>query len=180
MAEESEVQSLVREAQKQNQDAFGQIYDLFAKSLYNFIFTKVRHQQTAEDLLHTVFLKVWQNLGSYKPRRSAKFSTWLYQIANFTVIDYWRTKKPTVDLDVVENLSQFAQDPKLYEEYDYLWAAITKLPLNYQTILDLRFKQDLSVSETAVIMHKTQVGIRVLQHRALIALKSQLATNHKL
>ncbi|HTL39451.1 MAG TPA: RNA polymerase sigma factor [Methylomirabilota bacterium] len=175
MVPENEVQVLIGRAQQQDQAAFGDIYDLYAKPLYNFLFTKVRHQQTAEDLLHTVFLKAWQNLSSYKPRSTAKFSTWLYQIANYTLIDYWRTKKPIVELEVVENLSQFAQDPKLYEEYSYLWDSIKKLPFDYQTVLDLRFRQDLSVEETAIIMRKTQVGIRVLQHRALKALKHQLA-----
>ena len=174
MLQEHEIQTLVQRAQAQDQGAFGEIYDLFAKPLYNFLFGKVRHQQTAEDLLHTVFLKAWQNIQSYQPRSTAKFSTWLYQIANYTVIDFWRTRKPSVDLETVENLSQFAQDPELYEKYDYLWAAVAELPLNYQTVLDLRFKQDLSVEEAAQIMRKTQVGIRVLQHRALKALKDKL------
>jgi RNA polymerase sigma factor (sigma-70 family) len=79
-----------------------------------------------------------------------------------------------VELEAVENLSQFALDPKLYENYDYLWTAIAQLPLSYQTILDLRFKQDLSVEEAAQAMQKTEVGVRVLQHRALKALRRQL------
>src|SRR5690348_4817217 len=134
MIHEDEVQQLVREAQSQNSDAFGRIYDALAKPLYNFIFSKIRHREVAEDLLQTVFVKAWQNLGSYRPKPEAKFSTWLYQIANYTLIDYWRTKKPTIELDLVENLSQFALNPKLYEEYDYLWAAIAQLPLSYQTV----------------------------------------------
>ena len=110
----------------------------------------------------------------YKPKQSAKFSTWLYQIANFTLIDYWRTKKTTTELTEVENLSAFAVDPEAYEEYEYLWIAISQLPLEYQTVLDLRFKQDMSVEETAQIMHKSLVGVRVLQHRAMKALKDKL------
>ncbi len=174
MADEIRIQALIKEAQEGQKDAFGQIYDVFAKPIYNFLFGKIRHPQVAEDLLHTVFLKAWQNLTSYQPRASAKFSTWLYQIANYTLIDYWRTKKPTVELEAVENLSQFAQDPKLYEDYEYLWMAISQLPLTYQTVLDLRFKQDLTVEETAEAMNKTEVGVRVLQHRALKALKVKL------
>jgi RNA polymerase sigma-70 factor, ECF subfamily len=127
-------------------------------------------------LVHTVFLKAWTNLRSYQPRANAKFSTWLYQIAHYTLIDHWRTKKTTTELVEVENLAAFAEDPKFFEEYGYLWKAIKKLPISYQEVLDLRFKQDLSVEETAQIMGKTTVGIRVLQHRALKALKTHL--NH--
>ncbi len=174
---EAQIQELVRRAQAQDEQAFGLLYEELSRPIYNFLFSKIRHQQVTEDLLQTVFLKAWQNIGSYSPRAGAKFSTWLYQIANYTLIDYWRTKKPLVEIDVVENLSQFAQDPQLYEEYKYLWVAIGQLPLPYQTVIDLRFKQDMSVEETANIMRKTSVGIRVLQHRALRALKDKLKNN---
>lgn len=172
--QESDVQNLIRAAQGGNSGAFGQIYDLYSRQIYNFLFNKIRHRQTAEDLLHTVFLKAWTNLKSYKPQSTAKFSTWLYQIANFTLIDHWRTRKMTTELSGIENLIRFAEDPKLYEEYEYLWIAISELPLSHQVILDLRFKQDLSVEETAKVLRKTQVGVRVLQHRALKALRAKL------
>lgn len=171
---EADIQKLVKQAQQQDAEAFGRIYDQFARPLYNFLFSKLGHKEVTEDLVHTVFLKAWQNLGSYHPRQSAKFSTWLYQIANYTLIDHWRTRKPSVELTAVENLSQFAEDPKFYEEYEYLWIALSELPLPYQTVLDLRFKQDMSVTETAQIMGKSEIGIRVLQHRALKALKDKL------
>ncbi len=171
---ESEVQDLVKKAQDGSSEAFGHIYDTYSKQVYNFLFSKVRHPEVCEDLVHTVFLKTWTNLKSYQPRSSAKFSTWLFQIANYTLIDYWRTKKSTVELIEVENLAAFAQDPKFYEEYGYLWKAVEQLPLNYQTVLDLRFKQDMSVEEAAQVMNKTPIGIRVLQHRAMKALKSKL------
>jgi RNA polymerase sigma-70 factor (ECF subfamily) len=174
MLPESDVQKLVSQAQAGDSEAFGAIYDSYAKPIYNFLFGKVRHQQTTEDLVHTVFLKAWTNLKSYKPRPEAKFSTWLYQIANFTLIDHWRTRKITTELTGIENLAQFASDPKLYEEYGYLWDATAQLSLPHQTVLDLRFRQDLSVEETARIMRKTAIGVRVLQHRALKALRTKL------
>src|SRR3989344_196951 len=139
MFQESDIQQLVSKAQAGDQEAFGAIYDVYTKPLYNFLFNKLRHKQACEDLVHTVFLKAWTNLNSYQPRAYAKFSTWLFQIANYTLIDHWRTQKPTLDLTNVENFSQFAVDPKLYEEYDYLWKAAAQMPLDYQTVLDLRF-----------------------------------------
>lgn len=171
---EAGIQNLITRAQTGDSEAFGQIYDTYAKQVYNFLFSKIRHKETAEDLVHTAFLKAWTNLRSYKPRSNAKFSTWLFQIANFTLIDHWRTRKITIELTEVENLSRFASDSKLYEEYEYLWIAISKLSIHYQTVLDLRFKQDLSVKETGKIMGKTAVSVRVLQYRALKALKQKL------
>jgi RNA polymerase sigma-70 factor, ECF subfamily len=172
--EEKDIQELVKQAQQGDSAAFGKIYDIFAKQIHNFLFSRVRHQQLAEDLVQTVFLKTWNNLASYKPRPNAKFSTWLFQIANYTLIDHWRTRKTTVELEKVDNLLAFSQQPEMFETYKYLWSAISQLPDKYQTVLELRFKQDLSVEETAEVMSKSEVGIRVLQHRALKALKEKL------
>lgn len=175
MVEESKIQDLVAQAKKGDTDSFGKIYDELARPIYNFLFARVRQKQITEDLVQTVFLKAWHNIASYKPSRKAKFSTWLYQIANYTLIDYWRTKKDTVDIDAVSNLSDFAKDPKLYEKYDYLLNAMSELPAEYQTVLELRFRQDLNVAEVAEIMNKSQVGVRVLQHRAVKALREKLS-----
>lgn len=172
--QESDVQNLVAKAQIGDSQAFGQIYELYAKQIHNFLFSKLRHTQVCEDMVHTIFLKAWTNLKTYQPRSNAKFSTWLFQIANYTLIDHWRTKKPTSELTEIENLATFASDPVHYEEYAYLWKAMAELPISYQTVLDLRFRRDLSVEEAAQIMNKSEVGIRVLQHRALRALKNQL------
>jgi RNA polymerase sigma-70 factor, ECF subfamily len=177
MADESEVQKLVKESIRGNSDAFGQLYDLYSSRIFNFIVSRVKNKQTAEDLLHTVFMKAWNSLPKYRPTQKAKFSTWLFQIANFTVIDYWRTKKDTVEIEKMENLAQFALDPKLYENYDFLWKAMDDLPQDYQTVIRLRFIDDLSVSEAAWAMNKSEVGIRVLQHRALKALRNILSKN---
>lgn len=174
MVEENKIQDFIKEAQGGDTAAFGAIYDIFSQRIYNFVFARTKHQQTAEDLMATVFLKAWTNLKQYQQRPTARFSTWLFQIANFTLIDHWRTRKDTVELDKIENLSSFTQDPKLYEDYEFLWIAISQLPLEYQSVLDLRFKQDFSVTETARIMNKSKVGIRVMQHRALKLLKEKL------
>jgi RNA polymerase sigma-70 factor (ECF subfamily) len=174
MQEESKIQKLVMEAAKGSGESFGQLYDLFAPRIFNFIVGRVRHKGTAEDLLHTVFLKAWNSIPRYRPKKSAKFSTWLFQIANYTIIDYWRTKKDFYEIDKFENLASLATDPVLYEHYGYLWKAVGELPDDYRTVINLRFVQDLSISETAAAMNKSQVGVRVLQHRAVKQLKAIL------
>ena len=180
MVDEKQIQEFVALSKRGNSEAFGHIYDILSKPIYNFLYARLRQKEQAEDLLQTVFLKVWNSLDTYKPNKRAKFSTWVFQIANYTLIDFWRTRKETTDITLVENLSDFALDPKLYEEYNYLWNALKTLPDDYQTVLELRFRQDLSVAEVSVIMDKSPVGIRVLQHRALKALKQELIRVNKL
>jgi RNA polymerase sigma-70 factor, ECF subfamily len=171
--DENKIQKLIKEAQNGNSAAFGEVYEFLAARVFNFLVFRVKHKQVAEDLLHTVFLKAWTNLHSYVQTR-AKFSTWLFQIANFTVIDYWRVKKDTLEIDKIDNLAAFAAQPELFEKYDYLWHCLAELPDDQQTVLELRFRQDMSVEETCRIMNKNSVAVRVLQHRAIKALKNKL------
>lgn len=174
MVDEIQVQKLIKDAKRGNSQAFGQLYDLYSPRLFNFILAKTQNRTVAEDLLQTVFLKAWNRLSKYKPSPAAKFSTWLFQIANYTIIDYWRTRKETVEIDKLENLAIFAVEPKQYENYNFLWKVMSELPEDYKSVIYLRFIQDLSIIETAEVMNKTQIGVRVLQHRALKALRKLL------
>jgi len=51
---------------------------------------------------------------------------------------------------------------------------MAKLNREHQEVLTLRFLNDCSVSETAKAMGKNEGAVRVLQHRALAALRRQL------
>ncbi len=174
MAEESEIQILIKSAREGQEQAFGEIYELFSDRVFNFLIHKVKHRETAEDLLHNVFLKAWKSLPNYEPRSTAKFSTWLFSIAQHTVIDHWRVNREVVDLDKVENLAQLAVEAVGFEDYTFLTRALDQLPEDYRSVINLRFKQDLTVTETAQVMDRSEVGIRVLQHRAIKALKKIL------
>ncbi len=173
MAQEDAIQKLVKEAQNGDSNAYGELYDIFSQRLFNFLVGKTRHKELTEDLLHTVFLKAWSNLNSYIPG-TAKFSTWLFQIANYTLIDYWRTKKDTIEIEKIDNLTQFASQIEQKDENRFVWEAIDKLPEQQRSILLLRFKEDFTITEISQILKKSQVAVRVQQHRALSALKKHL------
>ena len=49
-----------------------------------------------EDILQDVFVKIHSRIDSLK--ESTKLESWLYQITRNAVIDYYRSKRPTVDL----------------------------------------------------------------------------------
>src|SRR5581483_4636796 len=80
-----------------DQAALSEIYTLYFKKIYRFIFFRVGHKQVAEDLAEEVFLKAFTKLGSLDNDQS--FTGWLYQISRNLVIDYYRQKKTTVALD---------------------------------------------------------------------------------
>src|ERR1700735_5250017 len=96
---------LLDKAKGGSEAAFAEIYDLYFKKIYRFIFFRVGHKETAEDLAEEVFLKAFSKISSVN--EPAAFEGWLYQIARNLVIDYYRQKKLTVALDEIENTLEY-------------------------------------------------------------------------
>lgn len=56
-------QQVISQCQQGQLDGFGQLYDLYIKKIYNFIYYKTHHQQTAEDLTSQTFLKALSKIN---------------------------------------------------------------------------------------------------------------------
>jgi len=175
----TEVLALVTLAKERDEKAFSQIYDLFAESLYRFISYKIPNREQAEDVLQDTFLKAWRALPKLS-LDNLNFNAWLYRIARNAINDYYRTLKRRPTPDNLENYYDLSSDSNIEKEVssnidiEKLKIAIKNLPNSYQQILDLRFLQEFSIEETAKAMGRTEIAIRVAQHRAIKKLNSIL------
>ncbi len=167
--------TLIQKAQSGESEAFGILYDTYLPKIYRFILLKVSKKTDAEDLTHQVFLSAWQNIRTYRFQGNP-FSSWLYKIAHNAVIDFYRTQKPSIDIELVSEDS-FAHLPDLENELDrgmeliQIRHALTQLKPDEQSILIMKFVDELSNKEIAETLHKTEGAIRVIQHRALKQIK---------
>ena len=167
-----ELAQLVQKAQAGSEAAFGQVYDLLFQKIYRFIFYRVGHKEVAEDLAEEVFIKAYGKLSALdKPE---VFLGWIYRIARNTVIDYYREKKLTVSLEDVENTLEYETNTVDLLQLEYEQAVLLKLlkelGAEQQTVIKLKFLEDLSNAEIASILNKTEGAIRVIQHRAITKL----------
>ncbi len=163
--DEEKMLEYVAAAQQGNAEAFGAVYDSLADKVYRFILFRTRHRETAQDLTHVTFLKAWEGIRSYERKQNTKFSTWLFQIAYYTVIDHYRRQKPEVELNSI--LNAVSVPGGQHEAMQDLVENFERLPADYRSVLQLRFIEGFSVEETAVILKRSPVATRVLQHRAL-------------
>jgi len=164
---------LVQKAKSGDSDAFAQLYDAYVDRIYRFIYFRVSDDTTTEDLTSQVFLKAWESLDRYQAGNSP-YLAWLYTIARNLVIDHYRMKKDTVNIDDV--LLVRAGDPSPDEEVQSrfeiqaLRKALQFLTEEQQQVLVLRFIAGMSTEDIAKIMEKREGAIRALQMRALQAL----------
>ena len=171
---------LLAKAKAGNQAAFGEIYNLYFKKIYRFIYFRVGHKEAAEDLAEEVFLKAFTKITSVNENRA--FSGWLYQIARNAVIDYYREKKVSVSLDEVENTLEYETNivdvVNLETEQKTLIKFMKELAPEQQIVLKLKFFEDLENNEIAEMLHKSEGAIRVIQHRAISKLQELVKKSH--
>src|SRR3989344_2235254 len=167
--ENREISQLAAKAKNGDQAAFGQIYEFFFQKIYKFIFYRVGHKQIAEDVAEEVFIKAYAKIASLD--RSEMFEGWLYQIARNNIVDYYRQKKLTVDLQAVENTLEYETNIVDLLNLQYQQAILLKLlkelGAEQQQVLKMKFLEDLDTAEIAEILGKSESNIRVIQHRAL-------------
>lgn len=160
---------------KRDPEVYGELYDLYVTRIYRFIYFKVSSSSDAEDLTAEVFLKTWEYL---KERREIEsFGGLLYKIARNLVIDFYRRRSlKEVGLEQVfaERLSDGGATVEKLINANEALTIINNLRLlkeEYREVLTLRFIDGLDVGEAAEILGKSQIGIRVLTHRALKTLR---------
>lgn len=168
---------LVAKMQQGDQASFSALYDIFADRIYKYIRIKVGSTEEAEDILQEVFVKVWQSCRSLK-LDGLNFSAWVYRIAGNTINDYYRKSyrrpqtvslDPEIDIVGSDNATNAAKQS--FDEKE-IQASLKQLSKEYKQVIELRFFQDFSIEETASIMGKSKVGVRVLQYRALKKLET--------
>ena len=80
--------------------AFAELVELYHQRLVTVLQHLLGSAEGAEDLAQEAFLRVYRSRKKYRPR--AKFSTWLFTIANNLAANFHRSRqrKPVVRLDV--------------------------------------------------------------------------------
>lgn len=172
------IEQLVREVKNGSHDAFSELYDIFIDSIYRYVFYRVKNED-AEDITETVFLKVWENIKSYKEKKDTYFSSWIFRIAHNVVVDYYRASKDRMveEIDVsIPDMNREHNPLRKIEKHldqEVLRNALNKLKKGYQDILIYKFINDLSNAEIAEVLGQSEGSIRILQFRALKALKEE-------
>ena len=174
--DQDEVQIWVEQARQGDSRAFGYVYEHFLPLIYRFVYFRLSSKEDAEDLTEQIFLKVFKAMPKFNTQKSS-FKTWIFTIARHAVIDFYRTHKVTYEL---KEAMQISTEDYTEEEIDKQLAldkimpVLKALPEEQSEVLALRFISGLSTSETAAIMKKSEGALRILQHRALKALKNDL------
>jgi RNA polymerase sigma-70 factor, ECF subfamily len=170
---------LLKQAQYGSAEAFGELYERHALSVFRFLYAHLDDRLDAEDLTEEVFLRTWRTLSRYRDQ-GVPFKAFLFRVAHNALIDHYRSNRRSgsevsIEDSVIHDMrsepgSQFLQN----QEHQELRNTLAQLREDYQTVLISRFLAGLSPEETAQVMGRSVGAVRVLQHRALSALRKMM------
>ncbi|MFK7950733.1 MAG: RNA polymerase sigma factor [Saprospiraceae bacterium] len=169
---------------KNDQHAFGQLYELYADKVYNTAISYMQNERDAEEVTQDIFVSIFRNAKSFK--RNSSVSTWIYRISVNTSINYLRKRKKY-------RLFQFGTTPN--EKVDFvhpgvllenkenakaLFKVIETLPESQKTAFILSFVEDLPRKKVAEIMETSLKSVESLLQRAKKSLRKKLKESNYL
>jgi RNA polymerase sigma-70 factor, ECF subfamily len=176
-AGEQSFQEVIAAAGRGDEPEFSQLWRWSNPILLRFL--RALAPADAEDLASEVWLSVAQGLRRFSGDERA-FKAWLLTIARHRAVDAARRRSrrvmgawPLGALDPAAEEDVAAEAMSRMELAAGL-ALVRSLPRPQAEVVALRVIAGLSVAETAAVVGKTEGAVRVLAHRALRQLKSQL------
>lgn len=141
---------LIASIARGERDAFGALYDRHASTMMALACRILNDHREAEDLLHDVFLEVWNKAHAYRPER-ASVRTWLMLRLRSRALDRLRSSRisRTVALDDSTPRRVSRDDPSQGADHATLRSALDQLPPEQRRVLELGYFRGLSSSEIA-------------------------------
>ncbi|MCH4822842.1 sigma-70 family RNA polymerase sigma factor [Gramella lutea] len=170
---------LILELQNGNQKAFERIYELYSESIYGIIYSILRDEKIAEEILQDVFLKIWNNSSSYNSDKG-RFFTWILNIARNASIDHIRSKAHknnqknlTSDnfVDILESRSNFSGKADAIGIKKY----INVLKPVCKKLIDLLFFKGYTQKETAEELDMPLGTVKTRNRACINKLREMLA-----
>jgi RNA polymerase sigma-70 factor (ECF subfamily) len=172
--------STVSQAQLGDQVAFDAIYDRFADALFRYLYVRCGDAALAEELTGDLWVRVVERLPAFRfpgGDAEAAFAGWLYRIARNLVIDSYRRRRHAL-VPLSETLSAHDAAPEEHviagDDRRELRAAIEQLTAEQREVLLLRFVEERTNAEVALLTGRSENAVKVMQHRALGALSRLL------
>ncbi len=163
---------------KSQATALGRLYDLYYERIFRFCMHRLFNRSTAEDVTSSVFLTVARTMREFKGATEQDFRSWIYTIAvnqtNAHIRKTMRRKRLMEDFVRGRRGDEQGSDEWFSLDWPTLYAAIGELKPEHQTILTLRFFENMDYDDIARIVDARPATIRVTLHRVLRRLQEVL------
>ncbi len=171
----AEPTTLLKRAQAGDTEAVERLIELYQDSIYAMAISFTRNQHQAEDLAQEAWIRVLRGLPKF--RHDSKFSTWLYRVTMNTFLNAYRASKREQEvvghLTVVDSERLPSEGGRVETHLD-VQSAVRDLPIEFRSVVLLRFVADLSYKEIAAVLDVPLGTVQSRLNRALDKLNGRL------
>jgi RNA polymerase sigma-70 factor (ECF subfamily) len=175
-------QALVALVLEGDQQAFTDLVEAYQRPVYNLTYRMLGEAREAEDAAQEAFLRAYQHLDRYDPKRS--FKTWLLSIASNYCIDRLRKRRLTwlsIDEPLPPHPALTSDTPSPEtaalsgERSEAVQELLSDLAPDYRAAVVLRYWYDMPYAEIAETLDTTESAIksRLFRARQMLAQKVQ-------
>lgn len=175
--------ALAQRALAGNAQAFADIVKTHQRLVWHMAWRMLQHRQEAEDCCQEVFLRVHQSLKQY--RGESALGTWIGRVAFSVALRMAQKCKLRLDIPndfepewAFEHIGSGEDIQSAHaeaEQMEALYAAIEQLPSLPRTVLSLHYRDDLPISEIAMMLDCPEGTVKSHLNRGRNRLKSALA-----
>lgn len=152
--------------------AFGTLVDRYQKVVYNTALRFLQDSDEAEDVAQSVFVKVYEHLGTYDHR--LKFFSWLYRIAVNESLNHLRQRKPMERMTDQVSVADAQDDAERADTARRIKEAIRMLSPDHQALIVLRHYEDLGYDQIAAVLAISEKKVKSRLFTARQVLKDLL------
>lgn len=164
---------------KTNPEAFAELYDRYYNLILIFIYRRVLDLDLAEDLTSNTFYKIIKSLSKY--HHKASFKAWLYRIALNEIRMYYRSMKNRLKREhdyqeflksdrvtfSIPDIEYYEDEMESKRRFLLIHTILNKIPEKNKTVITLRYFEELSYDEIAMVLGKRVGTVKSLLHRGL-------------
>ena len=174
---------LVRRCSAGEPGARQEMYETYAGRVLAVCRRYVRDADRARDLTHDTFLKAWDSLDRFRPRRAGSLGAWLAQIAAHLAVDELRREKRFVEIpDQVRNdgSEEVPVDAERLGRIpvEELIDLIAELPEGYRAVFNLFCLDGLPPREIAKMLGITEKTSQTQYLKARHKLAAMIAAKY--
>lgn len=157
---------IIERIKKGDESAFAEIYETFKLPLYKFCVRMISDRDSALDIVHDVFLKLYENIYTIKPTSS--LTSLLFKMARNRCLNFLRDRKAMIEIEQVEINSEHKVDKEfeMKEDSERLQKVLNSINDDYREILILKEWGGLSYAEIAEILDTTIPAVKAKLFKA--------------
>lgn len=133
-------------------DDYRYLVQKYQKPVYHYIYRMIHNQEAAKEITQQVFVKCFEKLSSYNS--NYKFFSWIYRITINETINYIKYHKRVLSIDEYKG-KLYNKETDSLEKTELkmiLEKAVSELAIKFQSVINLKYFEDLSYTEIAEIL----------------------------